>query len=73
MIWGICATFIATLMPVIESREALINICKHMVGKGSTATTADYKDAADPPMKQVDVPVQHGDDTAHKGASQFHV
>merc|ERR1712130_702134 len=31
MIWGIAATFIATFMPIIESRETLMSILAHMM------------------------------------------
>lgn len=34
LIWGLIATVIATLLPIWESREALISVCKYMVGKG---------------------------------------
>ena len=36
LIWGLVATVIATLLPIWESREALVSICKYMVGKGGS-------------------------------------
>ena len=35
LVWGLCATVVATLLPIWESREALINMCRHFAGKGS--------------------------------------
>ena len=43
-----------------------------MCGKGVT-THDDMRDPGEPPLKSVDMPVQAGDDTAHKGNSHFHV
>lgn len=74
MIWGICATFIATLMPIIESREVLLSIVGAIFCRGrSKSSRSDTSDSTDPPVKAVDMPVGPGDDTAHKGPSQFHV
>ena len=42
-----------------------------MCGKGMPAH--DDTDFAEPPLKNVEMPVQAGDDTAHKGANHFHV
>ena len=35
LVWGLCATVVATLLPIWESREALINMFRHFMGKGS--------------------------------------
>ena len=35
LVWGLCATVIATLLPIWESRAALISMCRHFMGKGS--------------------------------------
>ena len=71
MIWGLVATFIATLMPIVESRETLKNIGLAMVGKGGSGSTHG-SDTSDPPLKVVDMPqTTAGDDTAHKGPSKY--
>ena len=71
MIWGLVATFIATLMPIVESRETLKNIGLAMFGKGGSGSTHG-SDSSDPPLKVVDMPqTTAGDDTAHKGPSKF--
>ena len=35
LVWGLCATVVATLLPIWESRAALINMGRHFLGKGS--------------------------------------
>jgi hypothetical protein len=73
MIWGIVATFVATFMPIIESRDTLKNIFVHMCGggRGSKNHAAPESDTSDPPLKVVDMPQLAGDDTAHHGAKKF--
>ena len=68
LIWGLCATVIATLLPIWESRDALINMMKHLVGKGGPLPSKLH-----PPLemqddvKPVQIPKQAvGDDTAHR-------
>ena len=71
MIWGLVATFIATFMPIIESRETLKSICLSMGGRGGSGSTHGSA-SSDPPLKVVDMPqTTAGDDTAHKGPSKY--
>ena len=74
LIWGLIATVIATLLPIWESREALINMCKHLVGKGGPTpskahppldTDQDFK------LGQAPTGTTAADDSAHN--SKFNV
>jgi len=72
MIWGIAATFVATFMPIIESRETLKHIVMHMCGRGGSKDHTDPgSDSSDPPLKVVDMPQPAGDDTAHNAPKKF--
>lgn len=66
--WGLIATVIATLLPIWESRDALTNMFKHLLGKGGPLPSKLH-----PPLdmqndeKPVQIPQQAvGDDTAHR-------
>lgn len=75
LIWGLVATVIATLLPIWESREALINVCKHLVGKGQDPPTAHptYDSQADLKLGQVPTgTTTTKDDSAHHN-SKFNV
>lgn len=68
MVWGLIAAVIATLLPIWESKESLIAMCKHLVGRGGPLPSKLH-----PPLesqddqKPVQVPEQAvGDDTAHR-------
>ena len=68
LIWGLIATVVATLLPIWESRDALINMFKHLAGKGGPLPSKLH-----PPLdiqneeKPVQIPQQAvGDDTAHR-------
>ena len=104
MVWGISATFVATLMvtpslpqspcllcfvpqslhslghdslcvavqPIIESRQVLISVFRHMTGRAHTKSQAPPVDASfDKPIKTVEV-TPANDDTAHN-QSKYHV
>ena len=73
LIWGLVATVIATLLPIWESREALVNMCKHLVGKGVTPPGPQpaYDSQADLKMGQAPTGTTAGDDSAHN--SKFNV
>ena len=76
MVWGLVATVIATLLPVWESRVALINILKHLTGQGGALPSKQHP-PLDTPV-DADKPVQappklDGDDTAHGGPNKFNV
>ena len=73
LIWGLIATVIATLLPIWESREALISIVKHFGGKGGSPQKAHPPVNAEPDFKLGQVPTgtTAGDDSAHN--SKFNV
>lgn len=74
LIWGLIATVIATLLPIWESREALINMCKHLVGKGGpTPPKAHpaFNNEQDLKLGQAPTSTTAADDSAHN--SKFNV
>ncbi|KAL3145727.1 hypothetical protein ABBQ32_003256 [Trebouxia sp. C0010 RCD-2024] len=73
LIWGLIATVIATLLPIWESREALINVGKHLMGKGvkPPGPQPDYDSQADLKLGQAPTGTTAADDSAHN--SKFNV
>lgn len=73
LIWGLVATVIATLLPIWESREALISMCKYLVGKGGPPLSKAHPAFdSQPDLKVGPVPTgTTADDSAHN--SKFNV
>ncbi|KAL3150999.1 hypothetical protein ABBQ38_012872 [Trebouxia sp. C0009 RCD-2024] len=73
LIWGLIATVIATLLPIWESREALVNVFKHLVGKGvkRPGPQPAYDSQADMKLGQAPTGTTAADDSAHN--SKFNV
>lgn len=68
MMWGILATLVATLLPIIESSEVILGVFGLGPAKHHKHTTEDSDSNSDIKKVQVqDVPMP-GDDTAHKGS-----
>ena len=79
LIWGLVATVIATLLPIWESREGLISMCKYMVGKGgprgppkpNPTLLESQPDLKLGPVPSSTAPAAAADDSAHN--SKFDV
>lgn len=72
MIWGICATFIATFMPIWESSDTLFAIGRSLVGMKSASSTGSGESLSDVKQVQMAPTAIRDDDTAHHG-NKFNV